>query len=241
VTVDPLALIADVDRATGRLIDAVAALDTSGTAAPSRLPGWTRGHLATHIARNADSYTRLLDSARTGVPVAQYPSLAARGAEIAEGAARPTDALVADLRTAHERFAAAVRGTPPAAWGRPVRYLSGAEVPAAHIVWARLREIEVHHVDLGVGHEPTDWDDAFALRFLHELASDLFRKASGTVVEVGFSVAASDLPFNGAIGDGGPVVRGPGRTLAAWLSGRGDGSGLAVTPSGVLPPVPRYM
>ncbi|GIJ47403.1 maleylpyruvate isomerase [Virgisporangium aliadipatigenens] len=240
MTVDPLALIADVDRATARLLDAVAALDPAAAAAPSRLPGWTRGHLVTHVARNADSYTRLLEGARNGVFAAQYPDPARRDPEIAEGAGRDVAALADDLRTAHGRFAEAVRELPAEAWARHIRYLSGAEVPAAHIVWARLREVEVHHVDLGIGYEPSDWSEAFTLRFLHELTADLFRKALGTVVEVGFSVEASDLPFSGAVGGGGAVVRGHGHTLAAWLSGRGDGSGL-VASTGGLPPVPRYM
>ncbi len=33
---------------------------------PSLLPGWTRGHVLTHIARNADSFVRVLEAARSG-------------------------------------------------------------------------------------------------------------------------------------------------------------------------------
>src|SRR5215472_16842111 len=46
---------------------------------PSLLPGWTRGHVLTHLARNAEGGVRLLEWARTGVPSYAYPSLAAPG------------------------------------------------------------------------------------------------------------------------------------------------------------------
>ena len=42
---------------------------------------------------------------------------------------------------------------------------------AAAVPWARLREVEVHHVDLGTGYTPADWSDAFALRLLREIVS----------------------------------------------------------------------
>ena len=40
---------------------------------------------------------------------------------------------------------------------------------AAAVPWARLREVEVHHVDLGRDYSPADWSDAFALRLLREI------------------------------------------------------------------------
>jgi maleylpyruvate isomerase len=45
------------------------------------------------------------------------------------------------------------------------------------------------------------------------------------------------------IGDatGAPVVGGPTRALAAWLSGRGDGTELTVAPDGPLPTLIVWM
>ena len=48
-------------------------------AAPSGLPGWTRAHVLTHVARNADAMINLLTWARTGVPTPAYASDAATG------------------------------------------------------------------------------------------------------------------------------------------------------------------
>ncbi len=42
---------------------------------------------------------------------------------------------------------------------------------AAFVPWARLREVEVHHVDLGRDYTPEEWPDAFALRLLREIVS----------------------------------------------------------------------
>ncbi|MFG1879257.1 maleylpyruvate isomerase N-terminal domain-containing protein [Sphaerisporangium sp. NPDC049003] len=53
---------------------------------PSLLAGWARGHVLTHVARNADGHINFLTWARTGVYTPQYPTPCAREAEIAEGA-----------------------------------------------------------------------------------------------------------------------------------------------------------
>ena len=57
MTADPLLLAAEVARSDERLLATARELDI---AAPSLLPGWTRGHVITHIARNADGYVNLL-------------------------------------------------------------------------------------------------------------------------------------------------------------------------------------
>ena len=77
--------------------------------APSLLPGWSRGHVITHLARNADGLGRLLDWGATGVPQAQYPSQDARDADIESGAGRPAAALLADAREAAARWERSAR------------------------------------------------------------------------------------------------------------------------------------
>ena len=42
--------------------------------APSLLPGWSRGHVVTHLARNADGLCRLLHGAETDQPKYMYAS-----------------------------------------------------------------------------------------------------------------------------------------------------------------------
>jgi maleylpyruvate isomerase len=78
MTADPLVLVPEVDRATDRLLATVSSLTGDDVAVPSLLPGWTRGHVLTHLARHADGGVNLLTWARTGVPTPQYESVARR-------------------------------------------------------------------------------------------------------------------------------------------------------------------
>jgi maleylpyruvate isomerase len=245
VTVDPLGFAAEIARADDRLRATMATLDEAALRAPSLLPGWTRGHVLTHIARNADGYVNLLTWARTGVETPMYPSFEKRGEDIEKGAGRPLAEQVADVDAAAERFAAAVRAMTPEAWGNPVRHLTGREMWPPQLIWGRLREIEVHHVDLGAGYGPADWDESFTLHLLREVAGDLGPGA--------LKVTADDLHFTAEVGGMTPPVpaeegaattpvevRGPARALAAWLIGRSTGDGLSRVDGGPLPDVPTW-
>jgi maleylpyruvate isomerase len=170
VTADPLVLVAEVERATSRLLDSVRTLDGAGLASTSLCEGWTRGHVVSHLSRNAAAYVNLLTWARTGVETPMYPSRSARDADIEAGAFRPLDEQLADLIATHARFVAAVDEMSPSAWTAEVRFADGTAVPAARIMWSRLCEVEIHHVDLAAGYGPADWPAGFARRLLHENA-----------------------------------------------------------------------
>src|SRR4029453_13661966 len=74
VTYDPPPLAVDGGRAPARLLAPAAALDDAALSGRSLLPGWTRGHVLTHLARNADGAVNLLTWARTGVETPHYAS-----------------------------------------------------------------------------------------------------------------------------------------------------------------------
>jgi len=93
---DPAATLRQIDAATERLLLTADRFNDDQVRAPSLLPDWSRGHVLTHLARNADGGRRLLRWARTGVETAEYPSLAARAEEIEAGAGRSAAELVAD-------------------------------------------------------------------------------------------------------------------------------------------------
>lgn len=229
---DPLVLLTEVDRATEGLLRTAADLDPTAVSAPSLLPGWTVGHVLTHVARNADMYTRLLTGARTGV-VAEAYAPGQREGDIDAGAARPLRAQIEDIREAHERFADAAAAMPAEAWTFRLEFI---KLPAAGVPWARLREVEVHHVDLALGYTPNDWSDAFALRLLREIVTGAGPAAPPLILRP----YGIDHPLTiGAAGDP-PVVGGPTKSLAAWLSGRGDGADLTVSPDGELPTPARW-
>ena len=238
MTADPLVLTAEVNRATDRLLKTAQALDGPAVDGPSLLPGWSRGHLLTHLARNAEGLTNLLTWARTGVRTPQYPSAERRDADIAEGAGRTGDELVADLGTACSRFAAAADAMPADAWTVQIDLSSGPQ-PAARVVWRRLREVEVHHVDLDAGYRPADWPEAFAHRLLHEVVSG-FRGRDDAFPLV---LRGTDLSHELTVGEpeGAPTVSGPAYALAGWLTGRAAGAELTITPEGPLPAPPEWI
>ncbi len=236
MTVDPLALSDDLDRATARMLDTVAGLTDDRLAEPSLLPGWTRGHVVSHLARNADSLVNLLTWARTGVETPQYPSQEAREAGIEAGAGRPLAEQLPDLKEACDAFARDAAGMPAEAWAVEL----GRQGPAARVVWRRLREVEVHHADLAAGYGWHDMPEAFLRRLLTELVTVRPRDdGTGPVVTIRPTELAHTLQLGA--GDPSVTVSGTAADLAAWLAGRGAGSGLTVEPQGDLPTVSGWM
>jgi maleylpyruvate isomerase len=188
-------------------------------AAPSRLPGWTLGHLVTHVARNADALRGMYEAAHRGEVGDQYPGgWEQRAADIDAGAGRDRDALVVDVAHACAALEAAWAATTDDVWASGEgRSLIG---PIRLDDWPvrRRREVEVHHVDLGLGFEPQDWSAAFVdTEWPNSVAALAERLPSGT----GCVLAPSDAePVT--VGPGGPTVAGTRRTLLAWMLGRAE-------------------
>src|ERR1700730_7474096 len=106
--------VADAER---RFLAAIGGLADPAIARPSLLPGWTVGHVLTHVARNADSHRRRADAAVAGEVVEQYVGgREGRAAEIEAGAARSARELVDDVRVSADRMAATWRELPAEAW-----------------------------------------------------------------------------------------------------------------------------
>ncbi len=70
--------LAGIQESTGHVLSSASKLTDAAAAGPSQLPGWTRGHVLTHLARNADGFRNLMHWARTGTRTPMYPSEAAR-------------------------------------------------------------------------------------------------------------------------------------------------------------------
>ena len=94
-----------LEAETRALLATATRLDDAAMAAPSLCEGWTRAHVVTHVARNADALCHLARWATTGVPTPMYASPEARDADIVEGARRPAAEQVADLVSSAARFA----------------------------------------------------------------------------------------------------------------------------------------
>lgn len=134
-------------------------------AAATRLPDWTVGHVLTHLARNADSITRVLEATSRGEVVDRYVGGGeGRNADIEAGAGRTAEELVGDVRSSVWRLEQA--WSRHHAWDGLSREAPGREIPVRDLVFARRREVEVHRADLGLGYEPEDWPDDYVRREL---------------------------------------------------------------------------
>ncbi|MFB4302656.1 maleylpyruvate isomerase family mycothiol-dependent enzyme [Actinomadura sp. NTSP31] len=225
--VEPLAAIT---AATRDLLASAGRLGDADMRAPSLLPGWTRGHVLTHVARNADGGTRLLTWARTGVEAREYPSMEARAAVIEDGAGRPAAVLIEDVRASAERWAEAYEAMPDDAWERVVEWTSGARRPAARAADSRLTEVLTHHVDLDAGFTAADWPADYVARMLPNIVAAYARRDDDAPR---LRVRATDT--GAAHGDGEIQVSGPASSLLAWLMGRADGRDLTGAEGVTLP------
>jgi maleylpyruvate isomerase len=232
----PPEIVDELANATATLLEAARGLPDPDLGGPSLCPGWTRAHVLTHVARNADGLVNLLTWARTGVETPQYPSVEARNADIEAGSARPAAEIVADLEAAAGRFAQAIAELPADRWDERVRMRSGREVPASRIPWFRLVELEVHHVDLDADYTPAHWPPDFVERMLSVEAQRLSEREGFPAL----SLRDVDTQRVWSIGAGGPTVTGPAAALLAWLIGRAGGDGLTVEPAGPLPSLPPW-
>jgi maleylpyruvate isomerase len=222
--------------ATRRLLDTCENLDADALAVPSRLPGWSRAHVMTHLARNADAMRVLLLSARTGRPLPQYPSRELRDADIDVGARRPAELVMLDLRASSERFAVDAESLDPRAWAGSVTVPSmSVPLSAADLPGHRLREVEAHHADLGAGYELSDTPSDVMVSFLDQLP----HRFAGSTLDPAVLVAA-DLGRRWEIGAGrGPRIEGTAAGLLSWALGRTGPDGL-VSDQGSVPASPGW-
>jgi maleylpyruvate isomerase len=219
-----------VRTATQRLLGDTILVADEQWRAPSRLPDWSRGHVATHIARHADGLCRLTEWALTGERQDMYPSPEHRASEIEVGAGRSGLDLQIDLDTSAGRLSSAFEELDAAdAWDAVVEMRGGLQVPARLLPLARLLEVAIHHVDLDVGYEITDIDTQTAEWLLEWCAFRLGNREDFPRLNL-----TSDSGFTITVGSvGNPVaVSGDSAKLLGWLMGRTNAS--AITGGGEL-------
>lgn len=154
----------DVEMAAHAHQRLLAALDTMieaddfDVSASSRLPGWTRGHVLTHITNSGRGHAGILRAAARGEVAEQYPNgVEGRAADIEAGATRPAAEQRDDLRRSiyeleSEYAASKWIGLGRAAFG---------EVRITDLPFYRMREVAIHHIDLDIGDEFGDLPERY--------------------------------------------------------------------------------
>ena len=152
--------------------------------APSLCEGWSRAHILSHVARNAEAILRLTEWSLDGRPREMYPGGAtARDAEIEEGAVRVGPASADDARPAGafvDDLAETAAALEPrlAQLGGPlavdeVEMRGGLTIPPSTLPFLRLREVVYHHVDLDDGFSFADVEPDLLHRFIDDAVSRL--------------------------------------------------------------------
>lgn len=219
--------------ATARYLDRLTVLSDDDVRAPSALPGWTRGHVITHLARNADALTNLIHGAEAGEVRSMYPSQEQRDAVIEEGARRSAAELHEDAVASAGRWHEAANELHVShADALCSRLPGGPTWPVSEVCPMRLTEVEVHHADLGLGYGPEDWPAEFL--------SSLMQRRQQELLETGpaFHWFVDETGERFSSGEG-PQVTGRAADLVWWLIGRGTGAHLQCT-HGALPELGRW-
>jgi maleylpyruvate isomerase len=220
---DPLGDAAALRSATDQLLAAVEQLDDATASKPSLLPGWSRGHVLAHIARNADA----LLNALAGRPM--YTSAESRDGDIERDAPRSVAEHLVDLRESAARLDGAFAAQRDSDWERTVELRNGVTDRVYSLPFRRWIEVELHHVDLGVGYAMDDLPATFIERELANMARR-FSGHPGIAVPVELRTEDGVSWHTGAPDHGTAktvVVAGSPTALVAWLTGRSSGTGLS--------------
>jgi maleylpyruvate isomerase len=216
---------------TARLLAEVAELPDQALAAPTALPGWSRGYLLSHIAANADALRNLVYWARTGEERRMYASTQVRDADIAAGALLPPAEIRARVASSAVELAADLDALDGPAWDAKVITAQGLTRSANEIPWMRTREIYIHAIDLAAGTTFADLPPDFLAALLDDVTVRRSTAGGGPAL----LIAAADTGGRWDVaGTGSPVpVTGLLADLTAYLTGRPAPS-LPAAP--VLPP-----
>ncbi len=226
---DNLALLT---HETGLLLRTAAAMDDEDIRAASLCEGWSRAHVLSHIARNADALGNLVSWAVTGTPRAMYYSPDARDADIAAGSTRGALEIFTDLEDSAARFAAAATGLAGAPEQVEVEMRGGRTVLGGQLPTLRLTEVVFHHVDLVAGYTFAEADPGFVERAI-TIAVNRFTSRS----EPPSITLRSEEGGAWSMGDGTQIISGSNAALLLWLA-RGDVTG--VSSDSALPQLPSW-
>jgi maleylpyruvate isomerase len=226
---DNLVLLA---HETALLVATAASLDDESVRAASLCQGWTRAHVLTHIARNADGLANLVSWAVTGTPVAMYDSPQARERDIEAGATRRVDQIGEDLVDSASRFASAAAGLAGPPEHREVQMRTGRTVLGGQLPTLRLLEVVIHHVDLDAGYTFADADPGFVRRAISNAVDRISAKGHAPAITL-----RGEDGHTWPIAGGAVDVTGSNAALLLWLA-RGNDAG--VTSKAPLPGLPSW-
>jgi maleylpyruvate isomerase len=155
-------MLTEIDAANAKLLKSIAPLTDDDMRQPSTLPGWTRGHVLSHLARGCTALANVLHDKPA------YESQERRAEDIEAGSGRTADELRADVTSAGEKLRAEFAAFPPGRWDEQVSLPGQGMFPRSDLMLRRINEIELHLVDLAIGYTSADWSPFYAAYDLPE-------------------------------------------------------------------------
>ena len=218
----PTAALAGCAASHRALEATIADLDDATARQPTDLPDWSVGHLLTHLARNADSHVHVGHGVMVGEERDQYPhGFDGRNADIAAGADRAAGELVADVGATNRAVELTWAGMDDDAWAVGTARSMVGTWHAADFPFYRWREVELHHVDLGLGYGLPNLAAGYvALELAWHAPALPGRLADGEprlLRAVDLGIEAGDAA--------GVTIEADGWEIVGWLFGRGELSG----------------
>lgn len=199
---------------TERVVATAGSFRNDAVLAPSLCPGWSRGHVLSHLARNAEALGRVCAAVLSGSGQTMYDSDEARDAEIESGARRHAADLAEDVRVTAEALAPQLARIGPEHAGRTAeRTPGGRRVPVELVPFMRLRELVFHHVDLDAGFTFGQVDPDLAALFLDRTVDTLRRTPDAPGLELRTDEGDVHL-----IGGGATSVTGTRAGMLLWLT-----------------------
>lgn len=196
---------------TAAMLGSTIAYTPEDWAAPSRLQGWTRSHLAAHLVQNARAMTRLCRGLAKGRLKRLYHDDESKRIAIEMGALADPLTLQIDLDTTASELQAAFTGLDDLS--RTVALGPSLVIAAGDLPLARLSEVVLHHSDM-TGQRPELSGPVLDALLDFQLRRDAGRSTLPPVLimsDEGFSAHA------GGEGDTSTVM-GPGVDLLLWLA-----------------------
>lgn len=203
-----------IDAATRAFLGDALTLTDADCREPSLLPGWSRGHVMTHVADHATALALALEGTLAGELRTIFAGRD-RDADIEAGADRTALELLTHVDSSAHVLSDVLAQFGPDQWDNEVKLRSGGTITAADALQLRLTEVAIHHIDLDLGYTVDDLDPAAADLMLRWVVRRLSSKDDVPNVTL-----RADTGERYELGSGGVEVTGDVQQLLGWVTQR---------------------
>ncbi|MCL2471846.1 MAG: maleylpyruvate isomerase family mycothiol-dependent enzyme [Propionibacteriaceae bacterium] len=208
----------ELTAVTQRLLGDTIALGDSDWQVITGLGGWTRAHVASHLAHQAETLAQMADQITRNHEPITWRDIQS-DADLNAGARRSAVGLQEALDQSSATLMNAFTKMDDQAWATTIRTSQGA-LPASVLVLDRLNEVTLHHIDLRLDFDFADVGPTLTRTLLQW---NLFR-AAPRFSQVELTIV-TDEAYSATVGQGEAVtVRGNQTNLLGWLTGRKSSS-----------------